>query len=520
LAGFVLIWGLPWIVTPLSTDEAYYALGGRAVLQGDKLYADLWDIKPPLIYIVYAIPLGLFGDSSEGIRVFNLINAVGAVTAVYLFTRRYFGPRAAILGSAIYGFSYFILAGFIALGEAESFMAAPMLLAFALYKPRDESGARTAAVTAGLLLGVVVALKFSAVLLVLGLPLMEYLFRDRAGWTKRGAIERLSWAAGGFVAVQLGWIVYLLALGVFDDFLDIQANYTVPYARFRWSPEHLPYWRGVFEASANWLIDAPYITLPAWAAFAIGLIRGPRAPIVLLGALAFACVFAVWWQGKMFHYHWLIILPFLAPLAGYTFDQLLAAARPHGRGTVYAAAVLIVAGLLIAALAPAWRIYDDYGYLGKRLNGTLTQAQVEERYFGEIRLNREMMDYIRANGSNDDQFYIWGFWTTPYLWEDRPLVTRFVANHGLRSEWTPPEWRNELLDDLEAKQPRFVAIAAGDFQPWLTGTEESSDQFFCNRFPEFKSFVSESYQPVLNNGLFVLYDREAPEGTAFPRCAE
>jgi hypothetical protein len=77
-----------------------------------------------------------------------------------------------------------------------------------------------------------------------------------------------------------------------------------------------------------------------------------------------------------------------------------------------------------------------------------------------------------------------------------------------------------LLDDLEAKQPRFVAIAAGDFQPWLTGTEESSDQFFCNRFPEFKSFVSESYQPVLNNGLFVLYDREAPEGTAFPRCAE
>jgi hypothetical protein len=236
--------------------------------------------------------------------------------------------------------------------------------------------------------------------------------------------------------------------------------------------------------------------------------------------MALLCVLAVWWQGKMFHYHWLIILPFLAPLAGYTCDRVLEAARPLGRGTVQAASALLVGGLLIAVLSPLLRLYDDYDYLLKRLDGTLTQSQVEERYFGELRLNREIVDYMNANGDPDDLFYIWGFWTTPYFWEDRPLPTRFVANHGLRSEWTPPEWRFELLDDLEASRPRFIAVAAGDFQPWLTGTNESSDQHFCTGFPELKSFVSESYQPVLNNGLFVLYDREAPTGSAFPRCSE
>ena len=59
--GFVLLWGLPTIIVPLATDQAQFALGARAVLAGDQLYSDFWDIKPPLIYLIYAIPFGLAG---------------------------------------------------------------------------------------------------------------------------------------------------------------------------------------------------------------------------------------------------------------------------------------------------------------------------------------------------------------------------------------------------------------------------------------------------------------------------
>ncbi|WP_204306798.1 hypothetical protein, partial [Klebsiella pneumoniae] len=35
-------------------DDQYFALVGRRLLAGDILYADIWDRKPPLLYLTYA----------------------------------------------------------------------------------------------------------------------------------------------------------------------------------------------------------------------------------------------------------------------------------------------------------------------------------------------------------------------------------------------------------------------------------------------------------------------------------
>ncbi len=208
--GFVLLWGLPTIIIPLATDQVLYALGARTILDGGQLYRDFWEIKPPLVYLVYTIPFALAGEHMESVRVLDLFNTTLAMGAVFLLTRRLFNERAAVFAAGFYGFTYLTWAHFDGLGEAESFMAAPLALAFFLYRPED--GRRAVwlyAAAAGALLGACFALKSTALLFVLGLPAAELLQRDGASWTAQQAMRRLALAGLGFVVVQAVLALYL-----------------------------------------------------------------------------------------------------------------------------------------------------------------------------------------------------------------------------------------------------------------------------------------------------------------------
>jgi hypothetical protein len=66
------------------------------------------------------------------------------------------------------------------------------------------------------------------------------------------------------------------------------------------------------------------------------------------------------------------------------------------------------------------------------------------------------------------------------------------------------------MDDLRSAQPRFLAVARGDNQPWLVGTTETSDQHLRDSFPELRRFIEEHYVPVRDMDLFLLYERASP----------
>lgn len=57
LAGLaaVLLRGLPDLRYPMGVDQAIYSIVGQGLLHGQLPYRDLWDIKPPGIYYIYAL---------------------------------------------------------------------------------------------------------------------------------------------------------------------------------------------------------------------------------------------------------------------------------------------------------------------------------------------------------------------------------------------------------------------------------------------------------------------------------
>jgi 4-amino-4-deoxy-L-arabinose transferase-like glycosyltransferase len=517
--GFLLVWGLPTIIIPLATDQATFALGARTVLDGQQLYNDFWDVKPPLIYLVYALPTAIAGGHVEAVRALDLTNTVVAMLAVFLLARRFFPERAATFAAACYGFAYLAGSGFEGLAQTESFMAAPVALAFAVYRARDDEGdVWRAAFPSGLLLGVAVAFKLSALVFVLGWVAAELLLDDPAKRSLRGAVKRLLLAAAGLFAVQGAWVSYLAATGALLPFVDIQWSYALPYQTYRWAPDDLFYPRFLAHATSDWLRSTAYLAIPAGGAVLIGLYRGPRPGVKFFAFLALLGLLSVYWQGKFFRYHWLIMLPLLAPLAGFAFDQAIELLGRLPKREAVAAFALLAVGFALFASDPLLNTYDSYRLLVERASGTLTQREVENAYLSQLMLTRDVSDYVQGNNTTGEGFYVWGFWPALYLQADRDPPSRFITNAGLRASWTPEAWRLELMEDLTEERPRFIAIAAGDNQPWLVGTTETSAEHFCHSFPELRRFVDENYEPVLSNDLFVLYDRDAPTPRTASAC--
>ena len=510
--AFVLLWGLPTLIVPLGADQTTFALGARTILDGGQLYSDVWDIKPPLVHLVYALAFIPAGEHFEAVRVLDLLNTALAMTAIVYLGQRLLTLRAGIFGAAFYAFAYLTWAQLDGLAEAESFMAIPLVLALAVYWPDAERRTTPArALAAGALIATAVGLKPSVAVLALGLPAAELLLRQHDAWSLREALLRLAWAAFGFFAVLGALAAYLAIGGVLDDYVDIQRHYTAPYNAFLWAPDELSHPRFLLLVTGDWIRNTAFIVAPALLALVLAIRDARHARGVYLLAFVSAMAIAgIWWQGKMFRYHWLVMFPLLGPLAGYAADRGLVALGRMTSREALGASVLAIGALVAFASEPLLDTYDNYRTLLSVADGSVSRREAEAQSFPHLRGVRELVDYVERESEPEDTLYVWGFWPVASFWLDRPLATRFVVNNGLRATWAPESWRQELVEDLTADPPGFIAVGRNDVQPWLVGTSETSEEHLRDNFPEFRQLLQDQYAFTQDLGLFILYERLPP----------
>ncbi len=507
--GLLVVLGLPTIVVPFATDQVWFALGARTILDGGQLYRDFWDQKPPLIYLLYAVPFALTGEHMETVRVFDLLNVFAGMAGIFVLGRRFFSERAGIFAAALYAFAYLAWTAPGDLAETESFMAAPVAFAFALYLPDDSrEDAPLRAVIAGLLLSIAFAFKAPTLLFLLALPAAELLLRREGSWSIGGAVGRLALVALGFAVVPVALVLYMAVGGVLDDYLDIQRHYTAHYNAYRYAPASVSHARFVLDSTSHFVQTAAFLVVPAGGALLFAFFRPRHARgVALLALLALLGVAGVWWQGKMFSYHWVVLLPLLAPLAGYSLDQLGALFAQLPRARALGAWAVLAIGLAALAYPTLRDEYDDYRVLFRYADGSMSRREVEAHYYPLYTPNHDLVDYVRANSGSNDRIYIFGLWPQVEFWLGRPPFDRFTVNSGLRATWAPQKYRDELMRDLRAHPPRYFAIGLGDNQPWLVGTTQTSDEFVRDDFPELRSFLAANYDLVRNLGIMVLFER-------------
>src|SRR6266404_10002176 len=84
LCGLIFFARLHTYGEPLERDLTTYAVIAHEMLNGKTLYTDLWDHKPPAIYVTYAAAELIAGYGRDSIFLLNISAGFASLLACYL----------------------------------------------------------------------------------------------------------------------------------------------------------------------------------------------------------------------------------------------------------------------------------------------------------------------------------------------------------------------------------------------------------------------------------------------------
>ena len=200
---------------PFQMDEGVYGYIGWGMLDGLVPYKDVFDHKPPGIYLLYSLVFLLTEPSALNVKVFASIYTLVTALAVFLLTRKVAGTRAGCLSMLLFGI--FSCGPKIEGGgvNAEIFMILPYTLAAYFLLQAAETDKRKSYFLAGLFTGLACTIKQVAVVNFLWI-VGFLLFRIWRRRTEKTAGEIIADGAAVAVGTVLPWIPFVLYFYVND----------------------------------------------------------------------------------------------------------------------------------------------------------------------------------------------------------------------------------------------------------------------------------------------------------------
>ena len=89
---------------PFERDIASHAVIGREILHGRQLYSDLWDSKPPAIFLTYAVFNLVFGMGPLAVYFLGVTAAIVTLVGVYKVGFVFGGKSGGLWSAAFWTF--------------------------------------------------------------------------------------------------------------------------------------------------------------------------------------------------------------------------------------------------------------------------------------------------------------------------------------------------------------------------------------------------------------------------------
>jgi 4-amino-4-deoxy-L-arabinose transferase-like glycosyltransferase len=185
------VWWLrsPLHMLPLQRDEGAYALIATRWLRGAVFYRDLFDHKPPFVYLVYALAPRFAAAPVVAVRELATAYLMLVGVASTLLAWRLYG-RSAALSGLLLTLVYSSSPAFEGLTfNSEAIMALPALIACLLVIIGVQSGKRWLLCCSGIAVGIVILSKLVGVIMAVPLALAPLL--TAWPWRKRLSILAL-----------------------------------------------------------------------------------------------------------------------------------------------------------------------------------------------------------------------------------------------------------------------------------------------------------------------------------------
>jgi len=363
---------------------------------------------------------------------------------------------------------------------------------------------------AGFSLGLAVLFKYPFGLLLAVMVPLIFWHKDSllklSSKTKAQELRRRLLGAGalviGFSLPILIILVYFYTNAALKDFITTEFNLASNYVRLSFQDKSFLYFftQGGFRFFA---CIALFLMTPLFLWFEKKL----SAKTWFVIGWAGTCLLSVVLQGKFFRYHY---FPLIAPLALLSLIVLYSYGEKKKRLIKKIRPALFGLGFLILCFLIGRLYLEKMFSLTSVVQGSITlrghyyTCEEYDRGDFSLRADIEVADFLAKNTSSDEGIYIWGFEPIIYGLANRRCISRFIYNVPLYWKWVIPEYKEEFLDIVREKKPKYFMVVKNDALPWVTGLPYGSKRAFED-FVELKQIIVEEYELGIQIEDFMIY---------------
>ncbi|MGD1713127.1 ArnT family glycosyltransferase [Dapis sp. BLCC M172] len=230
LSFFLRFWTL--FVSVLDKDESIYILAADSLLNSNLPYIEIWDNKPPGIFILFSLTMLILGNSIVSIRILSII----ATTFTSYFLYRIGanidpkqGDKIGLLAGSLY--AIFSLHNDGAAANAEILFAPFVTGAFLLlFQDRKLSNIKVFLI--GLILGIGMQIKYLVIMDVLGLVLLGRRKKEEGRRKKEGGRRKENGKPvnnfQGLTKEKFSFVLNNLTFSLFRFYLILGAGLILP----------------------------------------------------------------------------------------------------------------------------------------------------------------------------------------------------------------------------------------------------------------------------------------------------
>jgi len=439
---------------PLERDEGEYAYAVQHILQGIPPYQMAYNMKLPGIYGVYALIMGIFGQTPAGIHLGLAIVCAFNIVLVYVLAKRWLSPLPASAAAGAFSLlSINMFAqGFTA--NAEPFVLLPALGGVCLFLRSRETRNRFALFASGFLAGTGFVIKQHGFGFILFIVLLFFfdVFRQKPFRLRSFLARGTLLAAGIFGPFALTCLI-MWKVGVFEKFWFWTFTYARDYLAGDGNKWFLAkHFLGLF------FMTTVLTSITVWLVSAAGLILAPfQSQLKNRGMILvfFLCSFLAVCPGFYFRSHYFILL---MPAASLLFAvalqrlwTLFKNVRPPFHRLAPAFLTLVLFG---------HTIYQNWNYFFVATPNAVCRWVYQLSPFLE---SLEVARFIQDNSRPEDQIAVIGSEPQICFYARRHSATSYIYTYPLME--THPyalEMQEDMIRQIETRKPRYMVVIASD----------------------------------------------------------
>lgn len=441
LSGILIFERLAVPQMPVSPDSGAYAVISNELLHGKSLYTDVWDHKPPAIFVTNAMAQMLFGYSSETVVILGIF--ISLIVLFGLFYAGKAGPGGTVSGLLAAALWVIVSGVFVLEGRepnTEIFLNACLIWAFAILAQNRNTGlAAKHSIIIGLLFTIGSFYKPVIIANALFLMTAHIIFPPGAN-RKKALTDTVLIASIG----AIGWIAafaYFAATNRFEIFYQTIVSYNSFYSGNLLNNILAPIWKRS-EVFLDFMNSLAGLTI----AGVLLVFFHNRRQSALLAAFAFSTWLAIALPGHFFSHYFQLWLPPLIVGASWAIGSLAASEKFRLRVASFTAAVLLI-GILIMNQVGSYQsaMAEDWS---KFVNPPLAAGSDTARKINELLLPKET-------------FFLWGNTPNLYLLTNRRPPAAIVFQQHLLKSPVSEQLTVRVQTDLARERPEMLVAEIG-----------------------------------------------------------